>query len=404
MSVPEVGAEVRGTVELACGGCPESVILILQGASPDEKPGIIDGFERLRRTGVVRDLSVFPVFGPDGVERGESYWRDVIATAHAQHATLVVFHYYHSPALPDPRPAIDKLRALSTHPSIVMTLGDAFLHGYFGRPRVPRSFLQGAEMADLVTLTSMGALADHVVKHTNAPIMLLPHGVCQVRFGAPSGCSSLHRSEVDVAFVGSQNRSRNPLRGYFWAARRRERLITQLAKRHGSRFALFGRGWDHLPCSRGPIEFQHQVEAVRCARVVFGGLPFSWSRYYASDRPFIQATSGIPLIDVAAPGVDALLRDGEHWVLAREDQVIEKVDEMLSRSNEELSAMGQKASEYVYEKHTLAHRVAALVENARRQRAMKTGDTRVAPHLPFFHDAVDLEREAPEATRNWYSR
>ena len=402
MCVPETGSRGSDLNNATNDHAAESVLLILQGSTPDAHPGIVDGYERLRASGVVRHLSVFPVFGPNGLERGEAFWRDVHAQAHDQDATLVVFQYYHSGSLPDPRPAVAKLRTLTSSPSIVAALGDAFMNGYFGRPQVPRPFLQVAKGADLVTLTSMGALADYVAAHTTAPIMVLPNGACQVRFGALDPGSQDECVDADVAFVGSRNRSRNPTKGYFWVSRRRERLIGQLANRYGPRFALFGHGWNDLPSSRGPIPFQNQAKAVRCARVIFGGIPFSTSRYYTSNRPFIQGTSGVPIVDVAVPGVEVLLRDGEHWVLAGEEQVLSQVDEVLSRSSGELADIGRKASECILQRHTQAHRVATLIENVRRQRALRSGCVRVWPHMPFLLDDVDQQHEAIRATRNWY--
>ena len=380
---------------------PESVVLILQGSTPGDHPGIVDGYERLRASGILSHLAVFPVFGQDGLERGDAFWRDVIAQAHDQDATIVVFQYYHSGMLPDPRPAVARLRALTSRPSVVATLGDAFMNGYFGRPKVPRSFLQASEVADLVTLTSMGALADYVAAHTNAPIMLLPHGACQVRFGALDSDSQDACVDADVAFVGSRNRSRNPANGYFWVGRRRERLIEQLAKRFGSRFALFGHGWNDLPSSRGPVPFQDQAKAVRCARVVFGGIPFSSCRYYTSDRPFIQATSGVPIVDIAVPGTDCILRSNEHWVLTREESVLKTIDEVLAWSDATRAKHGRIAAENVFAKHMQAHREAALVENVRRQRTTLSNRTRLPPYFPFILDDVDLPCEHPLLTRHW---
>src|SRR5690606_9740122 len=119
---------------------PESVVLILQGDSEEAHPGIIDGYKRLRANGQVSEISVFPVFGPEGLSKGETFWKAVIERSREQEATLVVLQYYHAPILPDPRPAMRKLRILPSRPLLVSTLGDPFMNGYFGRPEVPRSF------------------------------------------------------------------------------------------------------------------------------------------------------------------------------------------------------------------------------------------------------------------------
>lgn len=380
---------------------PESVLLILQGAMLEGHPGIVDGYERLRTSGQVREVRVVPVDGPRGVRRGALFWRDAIAQAHDIDASLVVFTYYHSPHLPDPRPAIEALRRLPSRPFVVSMLGDPFMNGYMQRPSVPKPFLQAAEASELVTLTSMGALADHIARHTNAAIMLLPNGACQVRFApAAKRSTSPPLPDFDVAFVGSRNTARNPARPYFWLGRRRERLVAELHRRHGDRFAVFGHRWDRLPVARGPVPYDQQVSAVRRARVVVGGVPFSHERYYTSDRVFVQMLSGVPLVDVAVDGVGAMARHREHWLLVKERDVADAVDEVLTWSNERRSAMGSAAATLVLERHSQNHRVAALLENVRRRRLLNGV---AEPYLPFFLDEAEARREASMATRNWGS-
>lgn len=384
-------------------GDSESVVLVLQGRSAADHQGIVDGYERLRAQGVVRSLSVIPIFGEQGVERGDAFWKDVVRAAFDTSATSIVFQYYHSNVLPDPRPAIGELRRLPSSPMIAASLGDPFMNGYFGRPSVPRSFLQLASASHLVTLSSMGPLADHVARYTVAPIMLLPLGSCQVRFGGQGIDDDPPERDLDVVFVGSRNRARNPARGYYWLGLRRQRLVERLTQHFGRRFGVFGNGWDYLPSAKGPVPFAQQVRAVRRAKVVVGGIPFSNARYYCSDRPFIQASSGIPLLDFAVPGVDTLLRDGEHWLLADENALITRVEEVLSWSDDERQQFGRSASEFVRAKHTQAHRVSDLIENIRRIRVMKSQRVLTSPHLPFFLETIDPRIEESFATRNWSS-
>jgi hypothetical protein len=380
---------------------PESVVLVLQGSAPEAHPGIIDGYERLRRQGAVSEISVFPVFGPQGVVRGDIFWDAVIQQANDQEASLVVFQSYHSRALPDPRPAMRRLHRLRSHPFLVSTLADPFMNAYLGRPSIPRSFLQAAEESDLVTLTSMGALVKKVSEYTAAPIMLLPLSACQVRFGSAEGMLSDQEKAYDVVFVGSRNSSRNPLRPYHWFGKRRSRLVDNLSKRYGKRFAVYGSGWDHLPSACGCVPFVQQANAVCSARLVVGGIPFSRERYYASNRPFIQMTSGVPIVDVHVPGVETLLQDRVHWLLSAEAKLMETVEEVLAWTPDARAAMGRAAAKYVLSRHTQAHRVATLVENVRRLRAWRDAKTPVRPHMPFFHDDVDMSTEMPHATRNW---
>lgn len=380
---------------------PESVLIFLQGADAGAHPGIIDGYMRLKASGKISQLNVLPIFGPNGVERGEVFWREALEQALEHKTTLVVFQYYHSLRLPDPRKAIHALKRLPSRPLVVSTLGDAFMNRWLGGPEVPRSFLQAAQVSDLATLTSMGKMADFIAKHASAPILLSPNAVCQVRFQPPNENELNSEPEFDVVFIGSRNTSRNPLRPYAWLGKRRERLVDELTKRFGKRFAVFGNGWDGKPANQGPVPFDSQARTARRGRVIVGGVPFSQARYYTSNRPFIQITSGIPMVDSIVPGVESLLRPDEHWILAEESRLVDAVERTLELGDERRTRMGRAAAKYVLENHTQAHRVATLLENVRRLRAMREKGVPQAPYLPFFLPEIDTARELSKAVRNW---
>jgi len=381
-------------------GQAEKVLLVLQGRQPSDHPGIVDGYARLRASGVVDSLEIMPVFGPDGVSRGAAFWREFNERVMGG-VTLVVFQYYHSRALPDPRPAIRRIRTLPAAPFIVSTLGDPFMNGYLGRPNVPPSFLMTAELSDLVTLTSMGTMADYVSRFTRAPIILSPNAACQVRFRSEVNPPPMRMPEFDVLFIGSRNSGRNPLRPNTRFGRQRDALVTAMERRFGKRFAVFGNGWEGRSSNQGPVPFDQQAATARRARVVVGGVPFSRARYYTSNRPFIQMTSAVPFVDTAVEGVETLLRPGEHWVLSSDRDLVRAIEGVLEMEQAKRSAMGHAAARYIAERHTQAHRVSTLLENVRRLRRSRATNSAQAPYMPFLLDDVDLVREMLLATRNW---
>jgi hypothetical protein len=175
----------------------------------------------------------------------------------------------------------------------------------------------------------------------------------------------------------------------------------QLAHRYGSRFAVFGHGWEGLPSAQGAVRFDQQVAAVQRAKVAVGGVPFSRALYYASNRPFIQATSGVLVVDTAVPGVEKLLGDGVHWVLSDDASLIKKIDQVLNWTTAERSRIGRSGSTYVQGRHMDYHRVQALVENVRRSRRLRYHGEPVDPHMPYFLDSVAATEETRTATRNW---
>jgi hypothetical protein len=261
-------------------------------------------------------------------------------------------------------------------------------------------FLHAAAAADLVFLTSMGRLSDAVAERTTAPVVLLPNGSHADRFlrHAPP---LPDEPPFDVVFVGSANRSRNPLRGYRDAARRRERLVRRLGARFGDRFALFGHGWQGMPGWRGPVAFEDQVSAARQGHVVVGGVPFSSNRYYLSNRPFIQILSGATFVDHRVEGTDRILRDGDHWYLADDEAaIVQRCEELLAIPLADRRERAQAAVDHVLQHHSEQRRVEAVVRTITALRSVRAG-VAAAPDLSAFLPEVDRTEEQVWAARDW---
>jgi hypothetical protein len=304
--------------------------------------------------------------------------------------------------LKDPRMRIEQIKALPHRPIVALTNGDAFFNGFF-RPNFPKMFIQASQTADLVFSTSMGVIADHIEKHSDTPISLLPHGVCQARFGPLPARPMGTPQEFRVVFIGSNNRPRSPLKSYHWYARQRERMIRRFSARFGGRFAVFGHGWEGIEGWQGPIPFAQQHAACRRAELVVGGVPFSPARYYTSDRVFNHIASGVPFLDLAVEGVDALLRDGEHWHLAKSvDELLDRCDDLLSSSRPEREEFGVQAARYVFRTHSVEMRCRSLVSTMVASRnALNDGQSLPPPDLRFLLPEVERHIELPLATRGW---
>lgn len=315
---------------------------------------------------------------------------------------LIVLHHYHAVGLSDPRPFIDSVRAQEHRPVVGFTGGDAFFNGFF-RPRHPQIFKLTAASADITFNTSMGAVADAIARYGAPRVVLSPNYADLTRFGKPSERYRPLNAEFDVCFVGSNNRSRNPGRSYYWYGRQRENLVRLLTKRFGARFAVFGGGWDGLSSAQGRVPFDQQLEACRRARVVVGGVPYSPARYYTSNRPYQQIMSGVPFVDVAVDGVDRLLRDGEHWHLVGSfDRVADRVDELLCRTDAERVELGEVAADYVRRHHSEESRWRQIVHELGTLRAALRNQTDPPPPLlQFMLPEVNMQDELPLATRGW---
>lgn len=377
-------------------------VLVVQRGGSNHYAGVIAGWSELRSTGLIDALEHAVVDARQPVDT-HALWSGLSRVVQEHDIDTVVLHHFHAKTLGDPRLGIETIRAASPGVFLVISNGDPFMNGVLGRPSPPRMLLQAASVSDLVLSSSMGLLADEVARHTSAPVVLLPFGVHAPQFelvGTPT------TPEFDVAFIGSNNRSRNPLKPYHRFAVGRERLIRSMYDRFGARFAVFGKGWEGLPCWHGPVPFDHQWMAARRARVVIGGVPFSANRYYLSDRPFIQAASGVPFVDLHVDGVDRILREGEHWHLVDHvEEYADRCDWLLSMPDHERAEMGAAAAATLLASHTEAERVRSEFRTIAAARTLRRRpESNVLPDFSAFLQEVDRDAELPLATRNWPPR
>jgi hypothetical protein len=368
-------------------------------------PDISDGLRRLVSQGVIRSQDCLEVRPNRALARTSNLWTEIVDHVRDRRTEIVVFHHFHSDDLPDPRPTLQELKGLSHRPIVALTNGDAFSNGIF-RPAFPRMFVQGAEEADVVFSSSMGKTADHLARHSNGRIALLPHGACQVRFGMPPPPAQLgNKPEFRAVFIGSNNRPRNPSRPYHWYARRRQRLIRLMNAAFGCKFAVYGRGWEGVPNWQGPLSFAQQQAACQRAEIVIGGVPFSSARYYTSDRVFIQIASGVPFVDIAIEGVETILRNNEHWYLVPSlEEVADRCDDLLCRPRAERMEAARAAADFVLAHHTIEARCRSVVAELQRQRAaLVNHESPPIPLFDFFLPEVDQLHELPHASRGWVS-
>lgn len=366
-------------------------------------PGVDDALRRLVASGGLRQAHHHGVAEPT-TSGSEAEWVNFQATIERDRVELVVLHHYHGRRSPDPRGFIEAVRSMPHRPVVALTCGDAFFNGFF-RPSHPQVIRQACSHVDVVLTTSMGGNADAITGYGAPRVALWPHAADPGRFVS----GRVRRSvppEFEVVFIGSRNQPRNPFRSYHWSARRRQHLIERLTRHFGARFAVFGKGWEGLPSARGPVEFDRQLEACRRSRVVVGGVPYSPARYYMSDRPFIQTLSGVPFVDLAVDGVGTVLRDGEHWHLANdEDGVLGRCEELLARPKGDREELGRLAATFVKDNHTHEARWRGLVQDLEElHRCRLTGEAPAPPNLEFLLPEVDRDREMPDATRGWVGR
>ncbi len=217
----------------------------------------------------------------------------------------------------------------------------------------------------------------------------------------PSGSRMHDRS--GIVFVGNCRIGRNPCHELFWNGLRRRSLVRALAKRYGSRFHLYGRGWDDTASARGPLPHCQQVEVYSKAEIVFGGYPGVTYEYYTSDREFIALGSGTPLVNFWAPGVERFLKPGEHWLPFRtKKELFEQVDWLLDGNGDRGQKIEEAGAQRIEEVFTMRKEVRHIIALWRHLAAEREqqGVARV-PLLPFVLPAYHGTANSHLFVRNW---
>ncbi|SEB39283.1 glycosyltransferase [Terriglobus roseus] len=362
------------------------LLVLYQADDPaTDHPGYYDGFERLVYEG---KLAMHRGLGYVGIARREGWqavWDKACAAAKEMKADAIFLHFFHV-SMPDPSGGIRRLKQLPGRPIVFCSLGDPY--GRWTR-RVPRAFQSASALCDLTFLTGMGYLAQQLISNGSQNLVLMPHGCCQVRFAAPPP-EPAKQPEFDVLFVGNRMQSRDPLSHFYWVAKKRVAFVEALTNCYGPRFGLFGKGWEGNASWQGYAPFLQQQQIYQRSAVVLGGTPNAYYDFYASDRPFIAAASGVPLVDYHVPGVERLLEPGRDWWLAHNvKETVGLCDELLQLSLEARHAIAGVSRARILAEHTQYSRcremtsIVSDVQTARRQ-----GGTAPRPELSFLRQAT----------------
>jgi hypothetical protein len=368
-----------------------------------DQPGYSNGFERLVAEGVLQAHRAIPFHGRVEESGWPVLWEEAYTAAREIQADAVFLQFFHGPSWivgPNPSVGIERIKALTSAPTVFTSVGDGF--GPVGRP-VPSSYVAASRLADVNFLTGMGDLARHLERQGARNLVLMPNGCCQVRFSTKLDHGT-YAPDFDVVFIGnSATYTKNPLSGFFWSSRSRRKFVAQVTRRYGRKFGLFGWGWTGNPSWQGYIHYDRQHSACHRGAIVLGGIPGAYHDYYTSDRVFTAVASGIPFVDYAVAGVELLLRPGRDWWLATDTKgMIRWCDHLLSLSQEERMRLGADAREHVLRFHTQYQRCREMVEIVREVRAARLRGVRTAePRLGFLRAADNPSSPQPRAVVAW---
>ncbi len=376
------------------------LLFLLQGKEPKDQIGFHQAFERMVQSGQLETYHALPylTYGQPPPEHWPRLHAAALDIIRVEDIDILFLQYFHA-EMADPRPFVAKARKVNPRLLVVTSCGDGF--GRWLHP-LPLSLRQASSVADLTFSTSMGYMADTLVRSGARNVVLMPNGVCQERFTL--NMPESRDPDFDVIFIGSGNGGRNPFTPLSRAGRKRRAMIQALERRYGTRFAVFGSGWDGHSSWQGPVPFDDQHKAMWQSRLQVGGFPGSYATYYTSNRAYIAIASGVPLLDCNVPRVDKLMEPHRHWVPYRDiPEMLQLIDKMLNRPQEDLDSMGAEARDFALGSHTHAHRVREVIDIARSvKEARVLGRTAPPPLLRCFHPRADPAQELPWAVRNWH--
>ncbi|MCP3973309.1 MAG: glycosyltransferase [bacterium] len=375
---------------------PVDLTMLLQGVVPEDQLGYHTAFSNAVDRGALSGYRPFSYRAARSPGHWMTLWNSVVQHMEDTGSNVLYLQYFHHPDIPDPRPFIDRIQALPQRPIVVTSCGDGF--GPIGA-RPPASLTRAASRSDAVFVTSMGRLARLIERAGGRRITLMANSACDVRF-ANTPVPTEDR-EFDLVFIGSKPGGRNITKRLFWAGRRRQRLVEHLMRRYGRRFALYGHRWQGNPSWQGPVDFDRQAAVCQKGRVVLGGYPGSTEPYYTSNRPYIQALSGVPIVDFRVPLVEHLLVDGRDWLLFEDLDQAEQIIDALLDGGLNARSIGAAGAETVRKRHLNSHRVGLMISIfTELLEARNKGRDAVCPPLDFI-DPASRRASATSTQRCW---
>ena len=234
-----------------------------------------------------------------------------------------------------------RLRAASPATHFLYHEGDVYGRWIKRLPAPAKALMAAADTVALVGSGEFEALAKSVGARR---VLYTPHSVDVVRFGKP-WVPTMQR-QFDVLMIGNRVTSRLPW-GRMPGAASREKLVRELGRIFGDRFAVYGNGWNGFTGNRGPLPFNDQEAAQRQAWITVSWDHFDTVERYFSDRVPISLASGVPHVTNYQPGYEDVFGMSPPLLWAKSvGEMIRAIRSLLDRGPNELNALGEAAQLY----------------------------------------------------------
>ena len=376
-----------------------NVLVAYQGIHESDHPGIFNSFELSVQQGTLkRHSSMFWRRNRTEKEWG-FFWDELIERVISERIDWVYLHHFADRNIPI-GDALVRLRKVHPSVRIATSLADGYCR--FVR-RVPHSFVQASCAADIVFMTGFGYLAKQLLRCGVRNMVLMPIGYCNVQFGHQES-PHLNEKRDGIVFVGNYRLGCNPVHELFWNGLKRIRLVKKMNRRYGSRFHLYGNGWDGMRSARGALPFDQQSSIYASAEVVFGGFPGVTYEYYSSNRNFIAMSEGALMVDFWIKGLEQLLKPREQWLPFRTDkELFQSIDSILDGGTAEVSEIALRGQQRVRQHFSKKILTEAMIQIWRNFDAdCASNGTAKIPQLPFVLPEYLGAQHAHRFVRNWH--
>jgi len=300
-----------------------------------------DAFERLQSEGILSSYETILFLAEYRQSRdAKGIQRTILDSVAKMQPDIIYWH--HISEFPVDQVFMDRLREVSERSLLVYHEGDPF-----GRFRHPISSQMRVILsnADLVFSVGLGFLAEVLRKGGAKDLRHLPHVYDARRFG--HGWDYTHNRAYKVSMIASNWPGRMPGM-YMPGGRKRAALAKKMTDVFGTDFALYGRGWSNLVSARGTVPFDQQEAAIRNSWVTVNWDHFDEYAYYFSDRLPISLAAGVPHVTTYHRGYEDIFVGCPGLYFARSvDEMVAKVDWLLSKTQTQLSEEGRAAHEWI---------------------------------------------------------
>jgi len=156
--------------------------------------------------------------------------------------------------------------------------------------------------------------------------------------------------KYDVVLVGNRISNRLPWRRWP-GAKWREEIVMFLTKKLGTRFAVFGSGWN-VHTSQGPIPFTEQYKAYHQSRLVIAVNNINTDLFFSNRLPIVLS-SGVPLVHNYENGYFEIFQELPNPIFFRTtSEAWEKIKFLLNKDQSELDEIGTSAYQFTLKKLT----------------------------------------------------